>query len=72
MKHVRTLVAAGLVTTRRSGRETRHYLNPVPIREIHDRWISKYAAPFLETMKEIRLTAEASRAAAERAPGRAT
>jgi len=42
MKHLRVLEAAGLVVTRRSGREKLHYLNPVPIRLIHDRWIDKY------------------------------
>lgn len=42
MKHLRVLEDAGLVTTRRSGREKLHFLNPVPIRLIHDRWIDKY------------------------------
>ena len=42
MKHLRILEAAGLVVTQRSGREKLHYLNPVPIRMIHDRWIDKY------------------------------
>ena len=42
MKHLRVLEDAGLVTTRRSGREKHHFLNPVPIRLIHDRWIDKY------------------------------
>ena len=42
MKHLRVLEDAGLVVTRRSGREKHHYLNPVPIRLIHDRWIDKY------------------------------
>jgi len=44
MKHLRVLEAAGLVVTRKVGREKFHYLNPVPIREIHDRWTSKFAA----------------------------
>ena len=39
MKHLRVLEDAGLVVTRRSGREKLHFLNPVPIRLIHDRWI---------------------------------
>ncbi len=43
MKHLRVLEAAGLVVTRREGREKLHYLNPVPIRLVHDRWIHKYA-----------------------------
>lgn len=42
MKHLRVLEDAGLVITRRSGREKLHFLNPVPIRLIHDRWIDKY------------------------------
>ena len=42
MKHLRILEDAGLITTRREGREKRHFLNPVPIRLIHDRWIDKY------------------------------
>ncbi len=42
MKHLRILQEAGLVVTRRSGREKLHFLNPVPIRLIHDRWIDKY------------------------------
>ena len=42
MKHLKVLAEANLVVTRRSGREKLHYLNPVPIREIHNRWIDKY------------------------------
>ena len=42
MKHLRVLERAGVVVTRRSGREKLHFLNPVPIRMIHDRWIDKY------------------------------
>jgi DNA-binding transcriptional ArsR family regulator len=42
MKHLRVLEEAGLVVTRRSGREKLHFLNAVPIRRIHDRWIDKY------------------------------
>ena len=41
-KHLKVLEEAGLVVTRRSGREKLHFLNPVPIRLIHDRWIDKY------------------------------
>ena len=44
MKHLRVLEEAGLVVTRRSGRAKLHFLNPVPIRLIHDRWIDKYTA----------------------------
>jgi DNA-binding transcriptional ArsR family regulator len=42
MKHLRILEDAGLIVSRRSGREKLHFLNPVPIRLIHDRWIGKY------------------------------
>ena len=45
MKHLRVLENAGLVVTRRRGREKLHFLNPVPIRLIHDRWVGKYAEP---------------------------
>src|SRR5437588_4194664 len=43
MKHLKVLEEAGLITTRRHGREKLHFLNAVPIRLIHDRWVSKYA-----------------------------
>ena len=56
-KHLRVLEEAGLVVTRRSGREKLHFLNPVPIRLIHDRWIDKYtegpAAMLAELKKEL-------------------
>ncbi|WP_326955804.1 ArsR/SmtB family transcription factor [Amycolatopsis sp. NBC_01286] len=42
MKHLKLLEEAGLVVARKEGREKLHFLNPVPIREIHDRWIDKY------------------------------
>ena len=45
-KHLRLLEEAGLVVSRRRGREKLHYLNPVPIRLIHDRWVSKYTEPW--------------------------
>jgi DNA-binding transcriptional ArsR family regulator len=54
MKHLRVLEDAGLVVPRRSGREKLHFLNPVPIRLIHDRWIDKYTeqpAAFLAKLK---------------------
>jgi DNA-binding transcriptional ArsR family regulator len=54
MKHLRVLEDAGLVVTRRSGREKLHFLNPVPIRLIHDRWIDKFTerhASALATLK---------------------
>src|SRR5881398_3731783 len=46
MKHLRVLEEAGLVTTQKRGREKLHFLNPVPIRLVHDRWVSKYAKPW--------------------------
>ena len=54
MKHLRVLEAAGLVVTRRSGREKLHYLNAVPIRLIHDRWISKYAEPWAAGLSQLK------------------
>ena len=45
-KHLRLLEEAGLVVSRRRGREKVHYLNTIPIRLIHDRWVSKYTAPW--------------------------
>lgn len=59
MKHLRVLEHAGLVTTKRIGREKRHYLNPVPIRLIHDRWIRKYAEPLVGAMSHLKRTLEA-------------
>ncbi|HEY5276572.1 MAG TPA: helix-turn-helix domain-containing protein, partial [Coriobacteriia bacterium] len=46
MRHLRLLEEAGLIVTRRRGREKLHFLNPVPIRLVHDRWVSKYAEPW--------------------------
>jgi uncharacterized protein YndB with AHSA1/START domain len=46
MKHLKQLEEAGLVVTRRRGREKLHFLNPIPIRLVHDRWVSKYAEPW--------------------------
>src|SRR6187455_2825117 len=54
MKHLRVLEAAGLVTTRRRGREKLHFLNPVPIRLVHDRWVSKYAEPWAATLSGLK------------------
>ena len=61
MKHLRLLEAAGLVVTRRFGREKRHYLNPVPIRLIHDRWIDKYTEHRAAALVDLKRTLEASR-----------
>src|SRR4051794_1132674 len=54
MKHLRVLEDAGLVVTRRSGREKLHYLNPVPIRLIHDRWISKYSERQVAALADLK------------------
>lgn len=54
MRHLDVLESAGLISTRKVGREKRHYLNPVPIRRIHDRWISKFAAPIIGTMSAVK------------------
>lgn len=54
MKHLRVLEAAGLVLTRRRGREKLHFLNPVPIRLVHDRWVSKFAAPWASALSELK------------------
>jgi DNA-binding transcriptional ArsR family regulator len=54
MKHLRVLEQAGLVVTRRRGREKLHFLNPVPIRLVHDRWVSKYAEPWVATLSELK------------------
>lgn len=59
MKHLRVLEDAGLVATRRVGREKHHYLNPVPIRLVHDRWIRKYHEPLVGTMSHLKRTLEA-------------
>jgi len=54
MKHLRILEDAGLVVTRRSGREKHHYLNPMPIRLIHDRWIDKYTELRVSALAELK------------------
>ena len=59
MKHLRQLEEAGLVVTRRRGREKLHFLNPVPIRLIHDRWVSKYAQPWVAGLSEVKQRLEA-------------
>ncbi|HEY2692544.1 MAG TPA: metalloregulator ArsR/SmtB family transcription factor [Streptosporangiaceae bacterium] len=60
MKHLRLLEEAGLVVTRRRGREKLHFLNPVPIRLIHDRWVSKYAEPWAATLSDLKSNLEAT------------
>jgi uncharacterized protein YndB with AHSA1/START domain/DNA-binding transcriptional ArsR family regulator len=54
MKHLRVLEEAGLVVTRRRGREKLHFLNPVPIRLVHDRWVSKYAESWAAGLSELK------------------
>jgi len=53
MKHLRVLEAAELVTTRRVGREKHHYLNPVPIRRLHDRWLDKYRTRAADSLLDL-------------------
>jgi uncharacterized protein YndB with AHSA1/START domain len=50
MKHLKQLEQAGLVVTKRRGREKLHFLNPVPIRLVHDRWVSKYTEPWAASL----------------------
>ena len=54
MKHLRVLEDARLVVTRRSGREKLHFLNPVPIRLIHDRWIDKYTERHVSALANLK------------------
>jgi DNA-binding transcriptional ArsR family regulator len=58
MKHLRVLEEAGLVITRRSGREKLHFLNPVPIRLIHDRWIDKYTERRVAALTDLKAQLE--------------
>jgi DNA-binding transcriptional ArsR family regulator len=58
MKHLRVLEEAGLVVTRRSGREKLHFLNPVPIRLIHDRWIDKYTERHAAMLADLKAKLE--------------
>jgi len=58
MKHLRVLEDAGLVVTKRSGREKFHFLNPVPIRLIHDRWIDKYTERQVTALTDLKHTLE--------------
>jgi len=61
MKHLRLLEEAGLVVTRRSGREKLHFLNPVPIRLIHDRWIDKYTERHVSALADLKTNLEAGK-----------
>ena len=60
MKHLKVLEEAELVIYRRSGREKLHYLNPVPIRLIHDRWIDKYTERHVAALSDLKSQLEAS------------
>jgi DNA-binding transcriptional ArsR family regulator len=61
MKHLRVLEDAGLIVTRRSGREKLHFLNPVPIRLIHDRWIHKYREAHVSALTGLKAELEETR-----------
>jgi DNA-binding transcriptional ArsR family regulator len=54
MKHLRVLEEDGLVVTRRQGREKLHFLNPVPIRQVHDRWIDKYTEHRVSALLDLK------------------
>jgi uncharacterized protein YndB with AHSA1/START domain/biotin operon repressor len=58
MKHLKVLEEAGLVVTRRRGREKLHFLNPVPIRLVHDRWVGKFAEPWAAALSDIKTRLE--------------
>jgi DNA-binding transcriptional ArsR family regulator len=59
MKHLRVLEQAGLIVTRWSGREKHHYLNAVPIRLVHDRWIDKYTERQVSALADLKAGLEA-------------
>ena len=59
MKHLRVLERAGLIVTRKSGRETLHYLNAVPIQMVYDRWVSKYSKGWSRSLTELKYDLEA-------------
>ena len=58
MKHLKLIEEAGLIVTRRRGREKLHFLNPVPIRLIHDRWVSKYTEPWAAALSDLKTELE--------------
>jgi uncharacterized protein YndB with AHSA1/START domain len=60
MKHLRILEAAGLIATRKAGRQKLHYLNPVPVQLIHDRWVSKYTRPRAAALVDLKQELERS------------
>ena len=60
MKHLRLLEEAELITTKKIGREKFHYLNPIPIQQVYDRWVSKYAQPFAHALVQLKQNLENS------------
>lgn len=58
MKHLGVLEAAHLIVTRKVGRQKLHYLNPLPLQAVADRWIARFAAPFVRTLSDIATAAE--------------
>ncbi|MGB7068669.1 MAG: SRPBCC domain-containing protein [Pyrinomonadaceae bacterium] len=67
MKHLKVLERAGLVATRKNGRETLHYLNAVPIQLVYDRWVSKYAKGWARSLTELKYDLEADEMAEAKA-----
>ncbi|MEM9037303.1 MAG: helix-turn-helix domain-containing protein [Actinomycetota bacterium] len=72
MKHLRVLEEAHLVVTERRGRSKLHYLNPVPIQQIHDRWISRYATPFAAALSDLSSAAATNAPATDEEAGHAS
>ena len=68
MKHLAVLESAGLLTTEKVGREKRHYLNPIPIQQIHDRWLSKYAQRLSSAMTGLKRDLETPIPATRQSP----
>ena len=60
MKHLKLLEEAGPIVSRKVGREKFHYLNPVPIQQLYDRWVSKYAKPWATAVTGLKYALEAS------------
>jgi DNA-binding transcriptional ArsR family regulator len=60
MKHLKLLEEAGLVVTRRRGREKLHFLNPVPIRLVHDRWVGKFSEPWVSQLSDLKTRVEST------------
>jgi DNA-binding transcriptional ArsR family regulator len=58
MKHLKVLEEAGLLTTRKRGREKLHFLNPVPIQLVYERWVSKYAQPWASALSGLKTEIE--------------